>query len=65
MGLFDRLQCSYMLNSITGQFAPCERYLTRFIRLLRGFLIDFHNYENIILNFENFKSKKNTKILHF
>ena len=54
-----------MLNSITGQFTPCESYLTRFIGFLRRFLVDFHNFENIILDVENFKSEKNIKILHF
>ena len=65
VGVFDRFKCCYMLNIITSQFAPWETYLTRFIRLSRRFLNDFHNFENIIFNLENFKSLKEIKILHF
>ena len=65
MGLFDRLQCSYMLNSITGQFAPCESYPTGFTGFSRRFLIEIADLENIIFNLENFKSLKEIEILHF
>ena len=54
-----------MLESITGQFVLCESYLIRIKGFLSRFLIDFHDFENIVFNFENFKSKKIIKILHF
>ena len=54
-----------MLESITGQFVPCESYLIKINGFLSRFLIDFHNFENIIFNFENFKSEIIIKILHF